>query len=96
MVPPGVGIEIAMDVADGNVRVGVRDEGSGFPPGSEETAFERFWRAEEARDRSGSGIGLAIVKATAERHGGQRAGPGLDGDGDASDRGREEGSVTPI
>ena len=50
--------------------VGVRDEGSGFPPGSEETAFERFWRAEEARDRSGSGIGLAIVKATAERHGG--------------------------
>ena len=47
-----------------------RDEGSGFAPGSEEAAFDRFWRAEEARDRSGSGIGLAIVKATAERHGG--------------------------
>ncbi len=59
-----------MEVANGSVRVAVSDEGSGFPLGSEEAAFERFWRAEEARERSGSGIGLAIVKATAERHGG--------------------------
>ena len=46
------------------------DEGPGFAPGTEEVAFERFWRGEDARDQPGSGIGLAIVKATAERHGG--------------------------
>ena len=59
-----------MEVANRSVQVAVSDEGSCFPRGSEETAFERFWRAEEARERSGAGIGLAIVKATAERHGG--------------------------
>ncbi|HET9154098.1 MAG TPA: HAMP domain-containing sensor histidine kinase [Solirubrobacterales bacterium] len=46
------------------------DRVEGFAPGEEEAAFGRFWRAEDARGRPGSGIGLAIVKATAERHGG--------------------------
>lgn len=69
--PPAGEIEISMKVVDGRVEVAVRDEGPGFPPGAEEVAFERFWRAEEAAGRSGSGIGLAIVKATAERHGGE-------------------------
>lgn len=68
--PPGGRVEISMQVVDGRVEVAVSDEGAGFPPGAEEVAFERFWRAEEAAGRSGSGIGLAIVKATAERHGG--------------------------
>jgi two-component system sensor histidine kinase MprB len=68
--PPGGRVEISMKTVDGRVEVTVRDEGAGFPPGTEEVAFERFWRAEEAAGRSGSGIGLAIVKATAERHGG--------------------------
>jgi two-component system, OmpR family, sensor kinase len=74
---PNGRISISLQVADGWAKVAVTDEGAGFPPGSEENAFERFWRAEEARGRSGSGIGLAIVKATAERHGGgvRAAGP---------------------
>jgi len=69
--PPGGRVEISMKIVDGRVEVTVSDEGAGFPPGAEEVAFERFWRAEEAAGRSGSGIGLAIVKATAERHGGE-------------------------
>jgi signal transduction histidine kinase len=68
--PPGGRVEISMKVAGGWVEVAVSDEGAGFPPGAEDAAFERFWRAAEAAGRSGSGIGLAIVKATAERHGG--------------------------
>jgi two-component system OmpR family sensor kinase len=68
--PLGGRVEISMKVMDGQVEVAISDEGAGFPPGAEEVAFERFWRAEEAAGRSGSGIGLAIVKATAERHGG--------------------------
>ena len=44
-----------MEVANRSVQVAVSDEGSCFPRGSEETAFERFWRAEEARERSGRG-----------------------------------------
>jgi DNA-binding response OmpR family regulator len=72
--PAGGHIEISMKVANGWVEVAVSDEGAGFAPGSEEAAFERFWRADEARERFGSGIGLAIVKATVERyHGTVRA-----------------------
>jgi signal transduction histidine kinase len=63
-------IEISLRVVDGLAKIAVSDEGPGFPPGAEAAAFERFWRAEEARDRPGSGLGLAIVKAAAERHGG--------------------------
>jgi two-component system, OmpR family, sensor kinase len=74
--PAGGRIVISMKVVDGRAEVAVSDEGAGFPPGSEEVAFERFWRAEEAGERSGSGIGLAIVKATAERHGGTVAAQG--------------------
>ncbi len=36
--------------------------------GDRERAFERFWRARP--DGAGSGLGLSIVRATAERHGG--------------------------
>lgn len=72
--PSGGQVEIAIKVVGEWVEVAVKDEGKGFPPGAEELAFERFWRAEEAAGRSGSGIGLAIVKAMAERHrGGVRA-----------------------
>ncbi|HEX2708845.1 MAG TPA: ATP-binding protein [Solirubrobacterales bacterium] len=69
--PPDGRIVISMKVVDGGAEVAVSDEGAGFPPGSEEAAFERFWRGEEAGERLGSGIGLAIVRATAERHGGE-------------------------
>ena len=48
----------------------VRDEGVGFPAGFAERAFERFSRAEESRTSSGAGLGLAIVAAVAEAHGG--------------------------
>jgi two-component system, OmpR family, sensor kinase len=68
--PPGGRVVVALTSADGTASVAVTDEGAGFAPGTEEAAFERFWRGEAARDHPGSGIGLAIVKASAERHGG--------------------------
>jgi signal transduction histidine kinase len=68
--PAGGRIEIRMTVEDGVANVAVTDEGAGFSPDEEDVAFERFWRSEDARGRAGSGIGLAIVKASVERHGG--------------------------
>lgn len=48
------------------------DSGPGLPRGSENRAFERFWRAEESRARvsGGSGLGLSVVQAIARAHGG--------------------------
>ncbi|MDX6589851.1 MAG: two-component system, OmpR family, sensor kinase, partial [Solirubrobacterales bacterium] len=68
--PAGGRIEIHRTVGDGVANIAVTDEGPGFSPDEEEVAFERFWRADDARGRAGSGIGLAIVKASVERHGG--------------------------
>jgi signal transduction histidine kinase len=48
----------------------VSDEGPGFPSGFAPRAFERFSRADDSRGTGGAGLGLAIVAAIAEAHGG--------------------------
>jgi two-component system, OmpR family, sensor kinase len=63
-------IELAALARDSVVELHVRDHGPGFPPGFIDSAFERFTRADGARSRGGAGLGLAIVAAVAESHGG--------------------------
>jgi two-component system OmpR family sensor kinase len=63
-------IELSASPVDGTVELHVRDEGRGFPPDFAERAFERFARPDEGRSASGSGLGLSIVRAVAEAHGG--------------------------
>jgi len=53
------------------VRVAVRDEGPGFPPEFVDKAFDRFSRAETSRTTRGTGLGLALVQAVADAHGGR-------------------------
>ena len=48
----------------------VSDDGPGFPPGSLDRAFDRFFRADPARTGPGTGLGLSIVRALARAHGG--------------------------
>ena len=48
----------------------VSDHGAGFPPGFLSHAFERFSRADRARETTGAGLGLAIVAAIAHAHDG--------------------------
>ena len=48
----------------------VIDDGPGFPAGTSDRAFERFWRGDPARAGTGSGLGLAIVRELAVAHGG--------------------------
>ncbi len=50
------------------VEISVSDRGRGVPDAVREKMFERYWRGEA--DGSGSGLGLALVRAVAERHGG--------------------------
>ncbi|MFF6785432.1 ATP-binding protein [Streptomyces sp. NPDC012510] len=50
----------------------VTDDGSGVPPADRDRIFERFVRLDEsrARDDGGAGLGLAIARDIAVRHGG--------------------------
>ena len=57
--------------------ISVRDTGIGIAPGDVARVFDRFWRADPARSRTGErpgiGLGLAISKWIAEAHGGSIA-----------------------
>ena len=53
------------------VELHVMDEGEGFPEEFRARAFDRFSRADEARGRGGSGLGLSIVELVARAHGGE-------------------------
>jgi signal transduction histidine kinase len=63
-------VRVSAAATDGFVEMHVVDEGPGFPPSFVEHAFERFTRADHARARGGSGLGLSIVRVIAEAHGG--------------------------
>jgi two-component system OmpR family sensor kinase len=65
-VRPGGTIEVEAQIDDGVACVSVRDSGPGFPPEILPRAFEPFARG----DGAGAGLGLAIVRAVAEAHGG--------------------------
>ena len=70
----GEGERIALGSAlrDGEARLWVRDSGPGVPVDQQARIFERFARAGQGGRRSeGAGLGLAIVQAIAEAHGGR-------------------------
>jgi len=83
--PAGTPIELSVEDSDGYVRVVVRDHGPGLPADATANVFERFWRAESGRERgkAGAGLGLAIVAAIVDAHGGRVSAANAPGGGAA-------------
>jgi len=74
-------VRLRAEGEDGHVELHVTDEGSGFDQSFLPVAFERFARADDARERGGTGLGLAIVDAIARTHGGSAHAANLAGGG---------------
>jgi len=65
-------ITLGSAAVNGEVRFWVADTGPGIPPDEQVAIFERFARGGDRRRRSdGAGLGLAIVRAIADAHGGR-------------------------
>ncbi|HXD19516.1 MAG TPA: HAMP domain-containing sensor histidine kinase [Vicinamibacterales bacterium] len=69
--PDGGEIVMSADVVGDNLRLRVRDSGAGIPPEHLPLIFDRFYKVDASRKAAGgSGLGLSIVRAIVERHGG--------------------------
>ena len=66
--PSGQPVTVALRVDASRALLAVSDEGPGPADADRERLFERFWRGAGAGERRGSGLGLSIVQAIAERH----------------------------
>lgn len=79
---PGSSVNMWAGRADGTVSVVVSDRGPGFSQDVLDRAFEPFVRGRTATDdEAGAGLGLAIVRAVAEGHGGRATAENLPGGG---------------
>jgi signal transduction histidine kinase len=73
--PEGGRVTVGLRAAHGMAELTVRDTGAGIPPEEQDRLFDRFFRAESAVAQAvpGVGLGLTIVKAICEAHGGDIA-----------------------
>ncbi len=65
---PEVAISVGQDA--GQVTLSVADNGIGIAEADRARATERFVRLEESRSKPGAGLGLSLVAAVAQLHGG--------------------------
>ncbi len=73
--PEGARVAVAIRQRAGSAVIEVSDTGMGIPSGEQDRLFERFFRTSTATKAAiqGTGLGLTVVKAIVEAHGGQIA-----------------------
>ena len=68
--PPGGRVEVSVARDDGHGVLRVRDTGIGIPAAELPRIWERLFRGDQSRTERGLGLGLSLVKAVVEAHGG--------------------------
>ena len=66
--PAGGKIEITLQQQNGSAVLEVTDNGPGISPDAQEHVFDRFYRGDPAREGSGTGLGLALVRSIVNLH----------------------------
>jgi len=68
---PSGKIAILAEEADKEVMISIHDTGMGMPSNEIPHVFDRFYRADKSRSVPGSGLGLSLVRAIVQKHGGE-------------------------
>ncbi|HOV39347.1 MAG TPA: sensor histidine kinase, partial [Spirochaetales bacterium] len=68
--PPGKSVLLKGVLQADSLLIRVEDEGEGIPPQDLPHIWNRLYRGEKARPKPGLGLGLSLVKAIVEAHGG--------------------------
>ncbi len=79
--PAGGRIDVAAREAAGAVIVSVRDTGCGIPAADLPRIWERLYRGDASRSERGLGLGLSLVRAVVEAHGGKVTVESIPGEG---------------
>jgi two-component system OmpR family sensor kinase len=81
--PPNAPAHVRLHPVDGMARLEVADSGPGMDAEQCEHVFERFYRADQSRSRAsgGAGLGLSIVAAVTDAHGGRATAVSIPGEG---------------
>ncbi|MEN8205149.1 MAG: HAMP domain-containing sensor histidine kinase [Pseudomonadota bacterium] len=74
-------VNIGVNTSGENILVSVRDEGMGISKQDLKKIFDRFFRCDESRSKTGCGLGLSLVRAVAIAHGGNIAVSSTPGNG---------------
>ncbi len=68
--PQNESIDLTVELGEDGIKISVADRGTGIPESEQENIFFRFVRLDHHHEE-GVGLGLAVVKAIVEGHGGQ-------------------------
>lgn len=68
---PGGSVRISADCRPDQALVRVRDNGMGIPAEEQDKIWTRLYRGDKSRSQRGLGLGLSLVKAVVEAHGGR-------------------------
>jgi signal transduction histidine kinase len=68
--PPGGRVDVQVRRQEGVAVLRIRDTGPGIPPDELPRVFDRLFRGDTSRAERGLGLGLSLVKAVVEAHGG--------------------------
>lgn len=71
--PQGSRVHLELSCQDTEAIFEVQDDGIGIPPEDQAKLFESFYRASNAKNLPGTGLGLAVVKQSVDLHGGKIA-----------------------